>query len=652
MAVENGTALDGKVLNLSLPGFSGKPRLQVLSSPDRVVLDLPGVLRGTAVSRQDIATLSGGPILKGRLAQFTTEPLPITRVVFEVAKGTQVAVTSQQGSLRLSFEKGQGPIQARMADPAPALIAPSKATPTVETERIAQIAPETKPVETKVAEVAPAQAVQVAQASKPELAPMPSVGMPFRALPALAASTLLPATPGVAAQTTPTPQPAAQPTTNRGVRALGETQARYTGAKMSIDAKNTDLQDFLRLIADVSKMNLIADQDVQGNFTLRFVDTPWDQVLDHILKHAGLGKEVSNGVIRVAKIEKLQKEEEDRKRLDDAKALAGDVQSVTIPLSFAKVSEIRPIIEKMLTKRGGLITDERTNTLIVTDLPRNLPVIDELVAQLDVQIQQVQIEARVVEATKGLEEAWGVKWPTSNSGDAKLQVGSTDAAWGTYGAAPSWNSAGGFNRPASGQAVGMSWAPGKSDATGIAGAAGELWASFLSNRMSVNVILQALQKEGRVKIVSEPKLVTQNNKKSHILSGEKIPYPSQQGGAAGGAISVAFVEANLQLDVTPQITNDGTIIMDLKVEKSEADFSRTVMGSPTIQRRAVETQVLVKDGGTAVLGGVYVTKTNNGTTGVPFLSKIPVLGWLFKSKTDKEDTAELLIFITPRILKS
>ena len=145
--------------------------------------------------------------------------------------------------------------------------------------------------------------------------------------------------------------------------------------------------------------------------------------------------------------------------------------------------------------------------------------------------------------------------------------------------------------------------------------------------------------------------MTQNNKKASILSGQKIPYPTQQGGAQGGAITVAFIDANLQLDVTPQITNEGTIIMDLKIEKAEADFSRTVQGTPTILRKSIETQVLVRDGGTAVLGGVYITNSNIGTTGVPFLSKIPLIGFLFRNDTKQEQNAELLIFITPRILR-
>ncbi|MDP2876394.1 MAG: type IV pilus secretin PilQ [Holophaga sp.] len=621
-------------LDIDIPGFVGKPRLQVMSNPDRVVIDLPGVVRGDLVTKGDIAAYCKGIIRKSRIAQFATEPTPVTRIVFEVSKGAQVSVSSHEGGISAVFQEGAGAIQARLVPSTMITAAPMDTELVVAKSEIPLVS---EPSETK---------------SLLPLVPLPSVGMTYRALPGIAASTILPASPNFSQDKTAQPQPAPYKEAVRGGRTLGDSRTRYTGTLMSIDARGTDLQDFLSIIAGVAKLNLIADQDVQGIFNFRFVDTPWDQVLDHIVKHAGLGMEINNGVIRVAKIEKLQKEEEDRKRLDDAKSLAGDTQNISRPLSFAKVSEVKPILDKIITKRGSIITDERTNTLIITDLPRNIVLIDDLIAQLDVQIQQVLIEARVVEASKGFEQAWGVKWPTTNSGDAKLQTGGTDAAWGTYGTAPSWNSSGGFNRPPSGQAVGTAWSLGKPGVTDIAGAAGEFWVSFLSNRMSVNVILQALEKEGKVKIVSTPKVVTQNNKKAKILSGEKIPYPSQQGGAAGGAITVAFVEANLQLDVTPQITNDGTIIMDIKVEKSEADFSRTVQGSPTILRKEIDTQVLVKDGGTAVLGGVYTTNTTSGTTGVPFISKIPILGWLFKTKSDKESTAELLIFITPRIIKS
>jgi len=447
--------------------------------------------------------------------------------------------------------------------------------------------------------------------------------------------------------------PAASGPVRAAGRTLGEGRAKYSGSKITIALSNTDIREFLQILADTGKLNLVMDPEVQGSFGFRFTDTPWDQVLDVVLKNAALGKEISNGVLRVAKIDKLQKEEEERKKLDETKALAGELQTITRPLSYAKVSEVQKILKEMLTKRGSAILDDRTNTLIITDLPRNLSVIDDLLQTLDIQIQQVQIEARVVEANKDWQQQFGVKWPQSNSGNVALSSGSstsTTTPW-VGSSSPFWNGTTAFNSPASGQQASIGWTPGKDGATSITAPAGELWLSFLSNRFSINAVLQAMETEGTLKIVSSPKVVTQNNKKATILSGEKIPYPTTQGGAAGGAITVAFIDANLQLDVTPQITNEGTIIMDLKVEKAEADFTRTVNGTPTIIRKAIETQVLVRDGGTAVLGGVYVTNSTRGMTGVPFLSKIPLIGFLFRNTTKEDKNVELLIFITPRVLR-
>ena len=377
-------------------------------------------------------------------------------------------------------------------------------------------------------------------------------------------------------------------------------------------------------------------------------------MLDIVLKNAGLGKEIDNGVLRVAKISTLQKEAEERGKLAEAKALSGDLETVVKPLSYAKVSEASALVSKLLSKRGSVIVDDRTNTLIISDLPTYIKTAEDLIQTLDVQIQQVSIEARVVEANKDWQRAFGVQWPITNGTGAGVGTmsgtpyPSTNSAWLTYGNAPSWNSTG---HTGSSNAIGGAYQGGAPGVTDLASPAGQFWVSFLSNKFSINFILQALEKDGVVKIVSSPKVVAQNNHKATILSGQKIPYPTQQGGAAGGAITVAFINANLQLDVTPQITNEGTILLDLKIDKSEADFSQTVQGTPTILQKSIETQVLVRDGGTAVLGGVYITNTTKQTTGVPFLMRLPILGALFRSKTNQEQTSELLIFITPRILK-
>jgi len=529
--------------------------------------------------------------------------------------------------------------------PAPVVAAPmpepvaAKAEPVVIAMAPAVAAPVVVPEAPKAVAVLPSRPAP--------LVSLPPVGAPFQSLPSLAVNAILPAAPAQDRPLVSTPR-REDP---RNGRTLGEVTGRYTGARMTIDVVGTDLTSFLRIIADTAHLNLIVDQDVQGIYTFKFTDTPWDQVLDVILKHAGLGKEVSNGIIRVAKIERLQKEEEDRKRLEDAKAIAGEVQSITRPLSFAKAVEAKTILDKMLTKRGSIIVDDRTNTLIITDLPRNLPLLDDLIAQLDVQIQQVQIEARVVEATKNWEKDFGVQWPTSNSStNAQLTVNNNAATWGSTNG-PSWNSINNL-AGANGNSAAVAFSPGQVGVTDIGSPAGSFWVSFLSNRMSVNVILQALEKQGVVKIVSSPKVVTQNNKKAKILSGAKIPYPAQQAGVSTGAITVAFADANLELEVTPQITNDGTILMDIRVEKSDADFGQLVGTTPTITHKEVVTQVLVKDGGTAIMGGVYKNNHTAQSTGVPFLNSLPLIGFLFRNKINQDSNDELLIFITPRILKN
>lgn len=682
----------GTHLSLLVPGFQGKPKVQFLTNPDRVVVDLPGVIKGAGVGRRDLSSLDPGMVVRSRLAQFTLVPEPVTRLVLEIMPGTKVdvSVVPDQVNLHISAETGTD-----VSKDVPIASTPSSGV--TETETVASLeqpfspihpdsaglpeianpgplltlealpvsaidsaAPSAEVVKTPEADPAPAVLAQgdtlPAEKSIQALKPVPTLNSPGQGLPGLSLSSLLPTTIhsnlplAVALPAAQDAKKEAAPaaSTRQAGRTLGEGSAKYTGARMSIDVQGADLVTFLRILADAGKLNLIVDQDISGSYTFKFTDTPWDQILDLVLKNAGLGKEIQNGVLRVAKVERLQKEENERKALEEAKSLGGATESVYRPLSYAKVSEAKAVIEKILTKRGSILLDERTNTLIITDLPKNLTLIDDLIATLDVQIQQVQIEAKVVEASNGYEKAFGVKWPTSNTGNAQLSINGSDAPWG-FG--PSWNSA--SNRPsANSNPFGVSFTPGAPGVTDIAGAAGEAWVSFISERLSINFILQALEKEGKVKIVSSPKLVTQNNRKAKILSGEKIPYPSQQGGAAGGAITVAFASANLELDVTPQITSDGTIILDIKIEKAEADFSRTVQGTPTILNKSIETQVLVRDGGTAVLGGVYSQNKSNGWTGVPFLSKLPIIGGLFRTRSTKDQNTELLIFITPRIIKN
>jgi len=471
---------------------------------------------------------------------------------------------------------------------------------------------------------------------------LPEIGSPYAALPKLGAA---PATQEGYSSVAPKKH-APQPT----VKSIGDIDTGFHGERMNLDVQNADLRTICLMLAKTGGLNLVMDPDVQqagGSWVYYFENTPWDKILDVVVKNAGLGKEVSDGIIRIAKTEKLKKEEEDRKSLEEARALAGNLVTVTRGLSYAKVDEAQKIVSNLKSERGKIYTDSRTNTMILTDLPGYVDSMQQLLDQLDVKVPQVQIDARIVEANRGWEKAIGVSWPQSNAGPASLQANGQNVPWGADNG-PSWNSVN--SRSNGGNRYAAAFAPGRSGVTSIEAPAGELWLSFLSNRISLNAIIQALEEHSKIKVVSEPKLTVQNNQAGSIGDGSRIPYQSNQSGLAGGAITVQFVDAELRLEVTPQITNAGTIILDVAIEKGQPDFGRQVNGTPTILRKNIKTTVLVADGGTVVLGGVFTNSTDSASVGVPFLSKLPLLGWLFRRNTDNDSTTEMLVMISPKIL--
>lgn len=606
----------GASVYLGIPGYKGTPTLNVIQSPERVVIDLPGVRKGTLAK----SSAFNHPLIKRRrIAQFQEDPSPITRMVLEVAVGTTVEASVDGGGLLLKLQPGRGAVTARLVS------AFVPVSPTI----LANPVPE-------VVTAALSQRTDVVLSSPVPKLPILEGGMSL--LPVLAVAELGPTTVSQAQERqTPAEPPAVR-------RSLGETTQRYTGALMSIDQENMDLSQYLRAISTVSNMNLILDPDIKKTVNISFKNTPWDQILDHVLKQNNLGKTIEGNTIRIATVEKLRKEEQELKELEDAKALSGAVQTRKMPLSFAKVGDARTVVERVLSGRGKVFADERTNTLFVTDLPKQFPLIEEMVNTLDVAVQQVAIEARIVEANIGFGEKYGVKFPAKGDGRADLKVGGESATWaGSKG--PYWNGASG-NTNGKDRATFGGWT---SDLS-IGAPAGEFWVAALSQNFNVNFILQAAQSEGKAKVVSTPKVLCFNNQKGTVSSGEKIPYPTIQAGQNAGAVTVAFMDAKLELEVTPQITNDGSIIMELKVDNSSADFAKQVNGTPAILTKMIQTKCLVKNGGTAVLGGIYITRTSKDSTGIPFLNKLPVIGGLFRNKSNEEESRELLVFITPKIV--
>lgn len=634
-------------LVLDLPGFDAIPEVQVLSHPDRVVVDLPGVLK----EWDGKGVLSHPLIQKKRIAQFSTSPRPVTRVVLEVMPGTQVQVRRGTDRVTLDLEGGHETITARLQAESADVLPGQASAPVVGDLQVAVLTTNHSAPQLEALPVVKEAGDPMAVPMTPKrptlpLTGIPSIGMPFQSLPALAVNALLPASPSEKS----VQQPVAAQDQARTSRVLGNVQNKYTGARISIDQSNMDLSQYLRVLSTAANMGLVCDPEVKGIIVdVSFKETPWDQILDTVLKQNKLGKVIENGVIRVAKMDTLKKEEEDLKNLEEAKALSGELRTKTFPLSFAKVDEAKTVVEQILTKRGKLFVDTRTNTLFITDLPKNLPVVEELLNTLDVAPQQVLIEARVVEANIGFTQEMGVKWPTANGGSANLKVGSDDAKWVSVNN-PSWN--GSTTGDTNGRAGLIGWSGGKEGVTSLGAPAGEAWLGILTNKFNINVILQAAESQGKAKIVSKPRVVCFNNVEGTVLSGEKIPYPVVQAGQNSGAVTVQFMDANLEMKVTPQITSDGSIIMELTVTKSEADFGRQVNGTPTLLNKLVKTRVMVKNGGTAVLGGVFINRTSNDSAGVPYLSKLPVLGGLFRKRSNTDGQRELLVFVTPSITKS
>jgi type IV pilus assembly protein PilQ len=422
-------------------------------------------------------------------------------------------------------------------------------------------------------------------------------------------------------------------------------RTKYAGKKVSFEFKDIDIHNLLRVIAEVSKKNIVVADDVSGKITIRLRNVPWDEALDIILASKGLGKEEIGDIIRVAPLKAL--EEEARLREERKKALRRQEELLVqlIPVNYAAAAEMAPRVKDVLSERGTVAVDPRTNTLIVRDIGSNIGKARGLVEKLDTITPQVLIESRIVEANTNFSRSIGVQWggfgqaaPASGNptglqfpNTVRVTGGSDTGVASVSGVSGQPNFA--VNLPA---AVG-------------AGAGGALGFTFgsASGAGQLNLRLSAAESNGTVKTISAPKVTTLQNQKASISQGVSIPF--SQVSAQG--VNTTFVEARLQLDVTPHITSDGSILMAIKATNNQPDPSNTgANGQPAISKKEAETQVLVKDGDTTVIGGIYVRRGSNAESGVPFLMKIPIIGFFFKTTTVSEARQELLIFITPRIV--
>jgi len=438
-----------------------------------------------------------------------------------------------------------------------------------------------------------------------------------------------PAMPSIASPTARAPQTAAGAQQPPAAAA-----SRFTGTPVSLDFQGADLRAVLRTFAEISSLNVVIDPSIQGTVDVALRDVPWDQALDIILRANRLGYSVDGTIVRVAPLTVLADEQAQRQKLADAQALAGELTTMTRTLSYARAEQVQPLLTTtVLSQRGSITTDTRTNTLIVTDLAERLKRATDLIETLDRPEPQVEIEARIVQTTRDFARALGVQW--GFTGRATPELGNTLPL-----AFPNSATIGGAGAPGTpSTAVGLAV---KAPNSGIGLALGAI-----NGALNLDLALSALEGTGQGRLLSTPRVTTQNNIEAQITQGIQIPIQT----VANNTVTVTFKDAALTLLVTPQITAANTVIMRITVENAAPDFSRAVNNIPPIDTQRAITQLLVNNGETTVIGGIYVSQEQSRQDRTPGLYRLPLLGWLFERNSMVDESRELLIFITPRIIR-
>lgn len=428
---------------------------------------------------------------------------------------------------------------------------------------------------------------------------------------------------------------------------------KYIGEKLSLNFQNVEVRAVLQVIADFTSLNIITSDTVTGSLTLRLKDVPWDQALDIILQSKGLSMRKNGSVVWIAPSDELATKEklelESKQQILDLEPL----RTETFHLKFQRAENFVKVLndekQRILSKRGSAVIDGRTNTLFIQDTPTKMDEIRILLAQIDVPVKQVMIESRIVEATDtfsknlgirlGLHDQTGSGFPISSGGNARVNIGAQYEDTGFHTGAPQIG-----DSPTLSNLLNVDMA---ASALGGVRAGALSFVLFKSglNRF-LNLELSALQADGRGKIISNPRVVTSDQMEATIEQGTEIPY---QQATSSGATSVSFKKAVLSLKVKPQITPDDNVIMDLRVNK-DSRGADTVSG-PAIDTKQITTQVLVENGGTVVIGGIYTEDERTTVTKIPVFGDLPFIGPLFKNTQKRDDKTELLIFVTPRILK-
>jgi type IV pilus assembly protein PilQ len=604
-SVRVGKMDNGYSVTLVGNGLLTASKVDAADTPHRVFLDFRNVATGSAPA---VTPVGNDDIARVRVATNSREPL-ITRVVIDLARKIPYTIEAVGEELRVLFKKAV----EKAAETAAAITEPSASALETSSElRRDDLAGAASGREAGSASNGTADIVPVDVPAMSTVAPVPASPSPGAA-PRLANQDVPPAAQALLA--------AAQTQNQAGPR-------QFTGDPITLDFQGADLRAVLRTFAEIAEgLNIVIDPSIQGTVDVSLRDVPWDQALDIILRANKLGYSVEGNIVRIVPLQVLAAENEERRKLQEAEALAGELRVLTRAVSYARAQELVAVITaSALSSRGDVQVDNRTNTLIIRDLADRLTAADELISRLDRPQPQVEIEGRIVQLDRNKARDLGIDW-----------------------------NFGGRIDPALGTTTGLAF-PNRAGVTAGTGAVDVASPSHIgivlgsvNGALDLAVRLRALESEGSVKVLSTPRITTQNNIPAEITQGSQIPIQV----VSNNTVTVTFKDAALSLRVTPQITSANTIIMQINLENATPDYSETSPAQPipSINTQRAITSVLMADGETTVIGGIFTKLESQAVTRTPFLHRVPLLGWLFKTDTRNQDDSELLIFITPRIVK-
>ncbi|HYK03030.1 MAG TPA: type IV pilus secretin PilQ [Thermoanaerobaculia bacterium] len=613
-----------------------------LENPSRLVIDLEGV-KNSAV--RNAVTVDDDVVKRVRVAQF--QPT-VARVVVDLASKAEYDIAAVGEEVRIAF----GP-SARASLQAPGqMAAPVVAAPAVKTAQKAPAVEKPAPVQSAKVDVVaekparmsiPEQVPTIASGSV-AAAPRPveeqswsvpepaSKGARSRITPAIdqAPAQRPPASEDVFSEAAEAQQPVSTQTAAAqnlsGSRTLSGGPRVFNGEPLSLNLKDADIKDVLRTFAELTGLNIAIDPGVTGSVTVDFVDVPWDQALDLILRQNNLTFTLEGNVMRIGTIDRIASETAASRRLEEEERLRVPLTTLSFKLSYARATDVSALLREMASPRARIIVDQRTNQLIVSEIPEVLRTMQNLIVTVDIPSRQVMIEARIVESLRQFQQIWGFNFGFGGDLDPSLGTGTGLVFPNRVGF-----DAGPFNFAPAGTRI------------------FNLTLFDVLGTFDLNLALHATEILGWSKTISAPRVTTQDNQAAEIQSGFQIPYQTR----VNFTTTVTYLDATLRLSVTPQITEAGTVIMDISVQKNEPVSGLTIegaAGTPLTTRQA-RTRLMVRDGGTAVIAGIFSSRENRAVSRVPFVHNIPIVGALFRSHRLETSHDELLIFITPRIVR-